>query len=227
MLDDSFASIVGGVRLGRRIFANLRRALIYITAIHVPIAGLALLPILFGLPPLLYPMHVVLLELAIDPTCALVFESEPSEGAAMRRPPRRRNEALFGASQLALAAGQGLVVLCGVLGLYVWALQDASEAQARGAAFIALVLSNLALALSDVMSTEGRVLAPRPAYWLIAGSLIALMVVVFAAPYLAGLFAVAPPPVRLLIGAIAVAAASGAWHFVYRALRKPSSASAL
>lgn len=68
LLDDSFASIVGGVRLGRRIFANLRRALTYVTAIHVPIAGLALGPVLLGLPPLLFPMHVVLLELVIDPT---------------------------------------------------------------------------------------------------------------------------------------------------------------
>lgn len=67
LLDDSFASIVGGVRLGRRIFANLRRALTYVTAIHVPIAGLALGPVLLGLPPLLFPMHVVLLELVIDP----------------------------------------------------------------------------------------------------------------------------------------------------------------
>src|SRR5690606_32476570 len=70
LLDDSFASIVGGVRLGRRIFANLRKALTYITAVHVPLAGLALLPILFGWPPLFFPMHVVLLELVIDPVCS-------------------------------------------------------------------------------------------------------------------------------------------------------------
>jgi Ca2+-transporting ATPase len=79
LLDDRFTSIIGGIRLGRRIFANLRKALTFITAIHVPIAGLALAPILLGLPPMLLPMHVVLLELAIDPVCSLVFESERSE----------------------------------------------------------------------------------------------------------------------------------------------------
>ncbi len=219
LLDDSFASIVGGVRMGRRIFANLRRALIYITAIHVPIAGLALLPILLGLPPVLYPMHVVLLELAIDPMCALVFEGEPSEAAAMRRPPRRRNEALFGSAQLALAAVQGLVVLCGVLGLYVWALQSGSETQARGAAFIALVLSNLILALNDVMSAELRLLAPRTAFWAISGLLLIVMLLVFVVPYLAGIFAVSAPPAAVLGAALAVAVANGAWYSAYRALR--------
>ena len=74
LLDDSFTSIVAGVALGRRIFANLRRALTYVTAIHIPIAGVALTPILMGLPPLLLPAHVVLMELIIDPTCALVLE---------------------------------------------------------------------------------------------------------------------------------------------------------
>lgn len=220
LLDDSFASIVGGVRLGRRIFANLRRALTYITAIHIPIAGLALLPIVFGLPPLLYPMHVVLLELAIDPICALVFESEPSESAAMRRPPRRRDEALFGSSQLALAVAHGLVVLGGVLGLYMWALQSGSEMRARGAAFIALVLSNLVLALSDVMSAELRLFTPRAAYWGIAGFLLGVIILVFATPYLADIFAVTSPPVHLLAGAVVVAVASGAWYSAYRALRR-------
>lgn len=86
---------VGAVRLGRLIFTNLRRALVYVTAIHVPIAGLALLPILLGAPPLLFPVHVVLLELVIDPVCSLAFEAEPREPDAMSRPPRPRRS-LFG-----------------------------------------------------------------------------------------------------------------------------------
>jgi Ca2+-transporting ATPase len=220
LLDDSFAAIVGSVRMGRRIFTNLRRALTYITAIHVPIAGLALLPILLGLPPLLYPMHVVLLELAIDPTCALVFESEPSESAAMKRPPRRRDETLFGPSQLTLAIIQGLVVLGGVLLLYLWALKSGSEVQARGAAFIALALSNLVLALSDVMSAELRLFTPRAAYWGIFGLLFGVITMVFAVPYLAEIFAVALPPPRVLGVAVAVGAGNGAWYSAYRALRR-------
>ena len=132
LLDDRFVSIIGGVRLGRRIFANLRKALTYVTAIHVPIAGLALLPILMGLPPILYPMHVILLELVIDPVCSLVFEGEPSERHAMEKPPRPATEPLFGTSQIVLGFVQGAVVLGAVFGLYVWALNaGVPEMQAR------------------------------------------------------------------------------------------------
>ncbi|HMA10372.1 MAG TPA: HAD-IC family P-type ATPase, partial [Steroidobacteraceae bacterium] len=122
LLDDSFASIVSGVALGRRIFQNLRKALVFITAVHVPIAGVALLPLLLGLPQVLFPMHVVLLELVVDPVCSLVFESEPAERSAMRRPPRAASESLFGRRQLFFAVVQGMVLLVAILGLYGAAL---------------------------------------------------------------------------------------------------------
>jgi Ca2+-transporting ATPase len=216
LVDDSFASIVGGVRLGRRIFANLRRALTYITAIHIPIAGVALAPILLGLPPLLFPMHVVLLELAIDPISALVFEAEPSEAEAMRRPPRRRDEALFGPAQLGLAALQGLGVFAGVLGLYWWALGDYPAAQARGAAFAALILGNLVLALTDSLST-GRLLAPhRRVFWLIAGAISGVLACVLAVPAFARLFGVELPDAALLGLALLVALTTGGWSLALR-----------
>lgn len=211
LLDDSFASIVGGVRLGRRIFTNLRRALTYITAIHVPIAGLALAPILLGLPPLLFPMHVVLMELAIDPICALVFEAEPSEARAMTRPPRRRDEPLFGWRQIGLALAQGLAVLAGVLGVYIWALRDHAEDQARGAAFLALVLANLVLALADA-AASGKLLAPhRRAYWIIAAAIIVLLIVVVSVPPVAAVFKVAAPSLALTMIVLATATLSGGW----------------
>ena len=211
LLDDSFTSIVGGVRLGRRIFANLRRALIYITAIHVPIAGLALGPILFGLASLLFPMHVVLMELAIDPLCALVFEAEPDDAAAMRRPPRRRDEPLFGPAQLARAALQGLGVLIGVLGLYVWALGGWPEAMARGAAFAALVIGNLGLALADAAGS-GRLFAPyRRAYWLIATIILVVLTGVFTVPAFAAGFGGARPDATLLVAALVTAVIAAGW----------------
>jgi len=210
LLDDSFASIVGGVRLGRRIFANLRKALIYITAIHVPIAGLALAPILLGMPPLLFPMHVVLLELAIDPMCSLVFEGEASEPGAMSRPPRRPDEPLFGPRQLGAALIQGALVFAGVLGLYAWALEAYPEPEARGAAFLALVIGNLALALADTASHGARMFASfRRLYWFIAGATVLVMAMVLTAPALAALFRVAPPPGALLATACTVGLVSG------------------
>lgn len=227
LLDDSFASIVGGVRLGRRIFANLRRALVYITAIHVPIAGLALIPVLLGMPPMLFPMHVVLLELAIDPMCAFVFEGEPSERAAMLQPPRPQTESLFGPRQLVKALVQGVGVLIGVFSLYAILLHIAAESVARGGAFVALVLANLVLALTDSMSKDSPLLAPhRRVFWLIAGVLLILLVIVFAVPEFASLFRMAPPRPSILLVSILVALVSGAWLRVAEALVAASSGAA-
>lgn len=214
LLDDSFASIIGGVRLGRRIFANLRKALTYVTAIHVPIAGPALLPILMGLPPMLFPLHVVLLELAIDPICALAFEGERGARDAMRRPPRPPGEALFGPRQLAMALAQGALVLTGALSVYAAGLGQVSEPEARGAAFLTLVLANLTLALVDATGLEGRLLDPhRRIYWAIVAALGAALALIFAAPGLAALFRMAAPNPRLLAAAVivAVVAAGGPW----------------
>lgn len=194
LLDDGFPSIVAGVRLGRRIFANLRKALTYVTAIHVPIAGLALLPIVLGLPQLLYPMHVVMLELAIDPICALAFESEDSDERVMKRPPRRAVEPLFGPRQLLMALAQGAGLLICVLAVYVWAVAAMPETQARGVAFIALVLANLGLALVDASGAGGRILdSRRSVYWAIALGLMLLLALVFLVPGLAEIFRVAAP----------------------------------
>ena len=111
LLDDNFASIVRAVRLGRRIFDNLRKAMSYILAVHVPIAGMALLPVLLGWPVLLFPVHIVFLELIIDPACSMVFETEPAEADVMQRPPRDADAPLFGGATLWLALLQGLGVL--------------------------------------------------------------------------------------------------------------------
>ncbi len=217
LLDDSFASIVGGVRLGRRIFANLRRALTYVTAIHVPVAGLAIAPVLLGLPPMLYPMHVMLLELAIDPICALVFEGEPSGPKAMLRPPRARDEPLFGPVEIRRAAVQGLGVLAAVLGLYLIGLRQASEAEARGAAFLALALSNLVLALADAASGGGRLFGRhRRVFWGISAALAAILSVAFLVPGLARIFRIAPPSWPLLALALGAAFAAGGWPLLAR-----------
>jgi Ca2+-transporting ATPase len=220
LMDDSFASIVGGVRLGRRIFVNLRKALIYVTAIHVPIAGLALIPIVLGLPQLLFPMHVVFLELIIDPVCAMVFEAEPGGASAMQQPPRRRDEALFGPTQLGLALLQGTGILAGVFCLYVWSLRRYPEGEARAAAFVALVVGNLILALADASSTGGRLFAPhRKIYWIISVVAGAVLILVLVVRPLASLFKVIPLDLTLLCLALAVACLGGGWFGAARSLR--------
>lgn len=232
LLDDSFASIVGGVRLGRRIFANLRRALAYVIAVHVPVAGLALAPILLGLPPLLLPMHVVLLELVIDPTCALVFEAEPSEEGAMERPPRPPGEALFGLRHVGVSMIRGATLMMAVLALYLWASATwpDGERAARGAGFLALVTGLLMLTLAD-LPYANRLFAPhRRAFWAIASAVAAVLVLVFTVPPVASVFKVAPPDPHLLLVAVVAGAAGGGWSTLAALARRfwsglPTSAS--
>ncbi|URD59819.1 cation-translocating P-type ATPase [Sphingomonas sp. KRR8] len=169
LLDDRLLSIVDGIALGRRIFANLRAALVYITAVHVPVAGLALAPLLLGLPMLLTPAHLVLLELLIDPLCSVVFEGRASERDLMRHSPRSVGESLFGARELVLAAIEGSVILGVVLALYVWASHvEPYDGTARFAGFLALVSSHLALAFQSVRSGPDAPNRYPKLVWLIA-----------------------------------------------------------
>ena len=148
LLDDDFASIVRAVRLGRRIYDNLRKAMAYIIAVHVPIAGLALIPLLFGLPLVFWPLHIAFLEMVIDPVCSIVFEAENDERDIMRRPPRDPLEPLFSVRLTAWSLLQGMLVLALVSGLFVVALhRGLPEEDARTLAFAALVATNLGLVL--------------------------------------------------------------------------------
>jgi Ca2+-transporting ATPase len=132
LLDDDFASLVEAVRLGRRIFDNIQKAMSYIVAVHVPTAGMAILPLVFGWPLLFFPVHIVFLEFVIDPACSVAFEGEPAEADVMRRPPRPANARLFSRRMLATSLAQGASVLIAVAVLYAWALSVGwLEPQAR------------------------------------------------------------------------------------------------
>src|SRR5690606_34959549 len=148
LLDDDFGSIVRAIRLGRRIYDNLRKAMGFIFAVHVPIAGLALLPLIFGLPIIFSPVHIAFLEMIIDPVCTLAFEAETEEDDVMRRPPRPPGEPLFSGALVGWSLLQGTVVLVLVAGLFLLALHGgAADNQARALAFVALVVSIVGLIL--------------------------------------------------------------------------------
>lgn len=148
LLDDNFASLVEAVRAGRRIFTNLRKALGYLFAVHVPIVGVALIPVVMGGPVLLLPLHVVLLELLIDPACSLVFEAEPASDDSMTVPPRHRDDALFSLASAARAFAMGALVFVGVA-LVQWGFraQGATHEELRMASLGSIVLGNLLLLL--------------------------------------------------------------------------------
>lgn len=146
LLDDDFGSIVKAIRLGRRIYDNLRKAMGFILAVHVPIAGLALLPLLFGLPILFGPIHIAFLEMVIDPVCSLVFEAETEEDDTMKRPPRNPEAALFSRSLIAWSVVQGLLAFALVAGIFLFALHwGMPEDEIRALTFFSLVLTIVGL----------------------------------------------------------------------------------
>jgi Ca2+-transporting ATPase len=222
LLDDRFASIVAGVRSGRRIFANLRKALIFVTAIHVPIAGLALTPILFLLPPVFYPVHVVALELIIDPICALVFEGEPAERHMMEEPPRSPAEPLFGLRQIGAGFLDGAVLLAALLCVYFVSMRAGeSEGETRALVFVGLVIGNLSMAFASAAGPGTAFFDKRRvAFWIIATiTTLALALIVYL-PAVAELFRFATPEPKALAYVIATALVAGGWSGVYKAVRR-------
>jgi Ca2+-transporting ATPase len=148
LLDDDFDSIVKAIRLGRRIYDNLRKAMSFILAVHLPIAGLALLPLLFGTPLLFGPIHIAFLEMIIDPVCSLVFEAETEEDDVMRRPPRAPEEPLFSWALVGWSALQGTVAFALVAAIYVMALRAGMPVpEVRALSFFSLVVVIVSLIL--------------------------------------------------------------------------------
>jgi len=192
LLDDNFASIVEAVRMGRRIYDNLRKAILFIFSVHIPIVGLALLSVLLKWPLALLPVHVVFLELIIDPACSVVFEGEPGEKDLMQHPPRRLGESLFGPALLLTGAVQGLGVLLVVAAVYGVALaRGLSEGEARMMAFGGLVLADLGLIFAN-RSTRRSILSTlrvaNPALWWVTGGTLLFLALVLAVPFLRDLF---------------------------------------
>jgi P-type Ca2+ transporter type 2C len=192
LLDDDFSSIVTAVRLGRRIFENLKKAIFYIFAVHVPIAGMSLLPILFNLPIVLLPAHIAFLELIIDPACSTVFEAEPEDNEIMSRPPRDLKEPLFNRQAFFLSLLQGISVLAVVFLIFIWALYAGrGEEQARTLAFATLVFANIMLIITNLSWSKnliGILRSRNPAlWWVLFGTLTALLLVLYL-PVLRELF---------------------------------------
>jgi P-type Ca2+ transporter type 2C len=210
LMNDDFASIVRAVRMGRRIFDNLKKAMGFIFAVHIPIAGMSLLPVLLDWPLALLPIHILFLELIIDPACTLVFETETDEPDLMRRPPRRLGEPLFGRRMVLAGLLQGLGAVAAVLTVYAffW-LGGYGEMEARMAAFVCLVLCNLGLIVSNrsVSKTLPQTLrTPNRAQWIVSLSAIAVLSLVLALESLRGLFHFAPLH-RLELAVILICAA--------------------
>ena len=212
LLDDDFASIVHTVRLGRRIYDNIVNAMCYLLAVHVPIAGMSLLPLVFGWPLVLFPAHIVFLEFVINPACSIAFEAEEADSDVMRRPPRAAGEALFGGWLFASSLVQGCSMLAAVAAVFGITLANGGgEGVARAMAFTTIVFGNLGLIIANRSRTQLIVQTlrrPNSALWWVIGATLAGVMLVLYVPDLRSLFRFAPlHGTDVLVCAIAAAAA--------------------
>jgi Ca2+-transporting ATPase len=212
LLDDNFSSIVSAVKLGRRIFDNLQKAMSYIIAIHIPIIVLTLLPAFFpALPILFWPLHVVFLEMIIDPVCSIAFESEKEEKGIMNRPPRNPKKRFFGFKKILKSCLKGLLLVGAVLFVYFMSINEGhNEAEIRAIAFSTLVFGNIFLILSSLSNTRSflSVLAEKNiALLLIVSTAFLILFLLIYTPYFQRFFGFANPGFRHFIIALISAAA--------------------
>jgi Ca2+-transporting ATPase len=217
LLDDDWSHLADAVQQGRRTYENLRLATRFVVAVHVPLAALALLPVLGGWPPLLAPAHVVLSELIIDPACSLAFEGAPARMGLMQSPPRPPRQPLLGWPQWGAALLQGGALALAVGGVYAWALwAGLGNQQARTAGLLALSMGNLSLVASLLAQVRGaHVLLSHQAlpFWgIVIVALLALMAALQFEPLRLAL-QLAPLGVGpLLLCAVAAVAPVGLTH---------------
>lgn len=205
LLDDNFVTVVRAIRHGRVVYDNIVRAIRYILAVHVPITGLAMLPLLFGGPLILLPLHVVFLELIIDPASTLVFEREPAAADVMRRPPRSPSQRLLDARTLFGSLGQGLVVFAAVAAIYVLGRAgEVSVPQLAALSFTALVVGNLGLIVVNRAGAAHRRWwrQSNPAFWTVTLSALSLLLLITRFEGPGRPFRFAPPPLDLSLAAL-------------------------
>lgn len=196
LLDDNFASIVQAVRVGRRIFDNLKKAMTFIFSVHIPIAGMSLLPVIFKWPLALLPVHILFLELIIDPACSVVFEMEKEEKDIMLRPPRKLSDPLFGRRMIIAGLIQGLGVFAIVLAVYSFILgMNIGEGEARMISFLTLVIGNLGLIFTNRSwkhSIISTLRIPNPALWWVTGATLFFLALTVFIPFMRGVFSFDP-----------------------------------
>jgi Ca2+-transporting ATPase len=224
LLDDDFSSIVAAVRLGRRIFDNIKKAIAFILAVHVPIAGLSMIPVFFAdWPLLLLPVHIVFLELIIDPACSLIFEAEHAEDDVMQRPPRNPDERLFSIQTIGVAVMQGLSVLAVCIGVFLLARSSHSAEVARALTFATLVVAFIVIILVNRSWTRSAIAmlrVPNAALkWVVSGAVI-FIAVILTVPLAQRLFDFAPLHLVDLVFSLGAGLACVLWFELVKLVKR-------
>ncbi len=224
LLDDDFSSIVQAVRMGRRIFDNIKKAMAYIMAVHVPIAGMSLIPVVFNWPLVLLPVHIVFLELIIDPACSIVFEAEAEEANVMGRPPRNLADPMFNRRTLAFSLLQGVGVLCIVLAVFLVAIhRGLGEYEARALSFTTLIIANTGLIMTNRSWTRSMfdsIRTPNAAFWSVVGGALFFLALVIYVPFLRDLFKFSALHVSDLLVCLVAGAVSILWFEGFKIINK-------
>ena len=231
LLDDDFGSIVTAVKSGRRIVDNIRKAVVFVVAAHIPIAGMSMLPVMLGWPLILLPVHIVFFELMIDPTCSIVFEAEPAEANAMQRPPRNSNEKIFHKQLLLLGLKQGFALLAVLLAVYLTAQWAAlPEPQVRALTFTAMIVGDIWLIFlnrSWTLSWSRAFTLPNPALWWVVLSALVMIGLALFLPLANTLFRFETPALShlaLTVVAVSVSLCTMAWATRWHIDTAPASA---
>ncbi len=224
LMDDNFSSIVSAIRMGRRIFDNLQKAFGYVFAIHVPIAGLSLLPILLGdLPLILWPVHIVFLELIIDPACSIIFEAEKEEANVMSRPPKSINDKFFGLSKIIFSCMQGVGILVITLAVYGIGLkQGYDDKEVRTMAFVTLIVSNISIILTNRSWTSNIfeiILTPNRAVLWVIGGAVFFMVLILNIPFFIDLFQFGKLGILNILICCLAGISSIVWFEIYKMIK--------
>lgn len=193
LLDDDFLSIVSAIKMGRRIFDNLQKSFGYTLAIHIPIAGLSLIPVLLGgLPLILWPVHIVFLELIIDPSCSIIFEAEKEEKNIMKRPPKSLTEKFFGFKKIIISCLQGFGILIAALAVnFIGLYLGYSDKEVRAMVFVVLIISNISIILTNRSWTNNIfkiIVTPNKAMLWVVGGAISFLVLIINTPFFLALF---------------------------------------
>jgi Ca2+-transporting ATPase len=220
--DDDFSSITAGIRRGRGIFDNLRKAMSYLIAVHVHLVGIAIIPLFAPAWPLvLLPLQISFLQLIIDPTSSIVFEMEEIDPDIMTIPPRPVGSSLFDKRSLSIAIAQGLTVLISVLVVYFWSVRaDQPDDVVRSITFTTLVLSNLGLLLVNrswrLPLWKMRGIRRNPAAkWIITATLLVLTAMM-AMPFLRDAFHFGELSLLQCGAAVAAAFVGVAWFELFK-----------
>ena len=183
LLDDDFGSIVSAVRAGRKVYDNLQGAMVYLLAVHIPIAGMSLIPAFFNLPMVLMPVHVAFLHLIIEPTCSLVFEAGSEAEDLMGRPPRMVGQRFFSRKLFISAVWRGASILTVLIAIFLVALDRGRGASdARTLVFTTLMIANVGLILTRAAWQANKLL------WWTVGFSAVLLICVLSVPWLRDLF---------------------------------------